>query len=105
MLRNYFLIAFRSILKNKLTSFINIVGLAIAMVSAILIFFFVHDELSYDRYNLKSDRTYRITRDFFSDNGSVNLRFANVVAPIGPLLKNDFGEIETVARTRNFPFV
>jgi putative ABC transport system permease protein len=105
MLRNYLLIAFRSILKNKLTSFINITGLAIAMASAILIFLFVSDELVYDQYNSKADRTYRITREFFSDDGSVNLRFGNVVAPIGPLLKNDFGEIETVARTRNFPFV
>src|ERR1700745_468680 len=101
MLRNYLLIAFRSIQKNKLTSFINIVGLAIAIASSILIFLFVNDELSYDQYNLKSNRTYRITRDFISDDGSVNLRFGNVVAPIGPLLKNDFGEIEPVARTRN----
>jgi putative ABC transport system permease protein len=105
MLRNYLLIAFRSILKNKLTSFINIAGLAIAMASSILIFLFVSDELVYDKYNSKSDRTYRITREFFSDDGSVNLRFGNVVAPMGPLLKNDFGEIETVARTRVFPFV
>lgn len=105
MFRNYLLIAIRSIQKNKLTSFINITGLALAMASAILISLFVHDELIYDQYNAKSDRTYRVTREFISDDGSVNLRFGNVVAPIGPLLKNDFGEIETMARTRVFPFV
>jgi len=105
MFRNYLKTAFRSILRNKLTSFINVTGLALAMASAILIFLFINDELIYDQYNSKSDRTFRITRDFISNDGSVNLRMGNVVAPIGPLLKNDFGEIETVARTRNFPFV
>jgi len=84
MFRNYLKTAFRSILRNKLTSFINVAGLALAMASAISIFLFVNDELVYDQYNLKSDRIYRITRDFISEDGSVNLRFGNVVAPIGP---------------------
>jgi len=101
MLKNYIRVALRSIFRNKLTAFINIAGLALAMMCCILIFLFIADELSYDRYNSKADRTYRVTRDFLSNDGVVNLRLANVAPPIGPLLQNDFGEIEVMARTIN----
>jgi putative ABC transport system permease protein len=99
MIRNYLKVAIRSILRNKLTAFINIAGLALAMMCSIMIYMFVADELSYDRYNTKSDRTYRVTRNFLNKDGVPNLHLASVAPPIGPLLKNDFGEIEIMART------
>ena len=99
MIRNYLKVAIRSIFRNKLTAFINIAGLALAMMCCILIYLFVSDELSYDRYHTKADRTYRVTRNFLSKDGVPNLHLANVAPPIGPLLKNDFGEIEVMART------
>ena len=105
MIRNYLLVALRSIFRNRLTAFINIAGLALAMTCAVLIYLYIVDEISYDRYNAKADRTYRITRDFLSPDGTVNLRLANVAPPIGPLVKNDFGEIEIMARAINFGFV
>jgi putative ABC transport system permease protein len=105
MLRNYIKVALRSIFRNKLTAFINIAGLALAMMCSILIYLFVTDELNYDRYNSKADRTYRITRTFLSQDGVANLRLANVAPPIGPLVKNDFGEVEAMARTINFGLV
>ncbi|HNC30043.1 MAG TPA: ABC transporter permease, partial [Cyclobacteriaceae bacterium] len=104
MLTNYLKVALRSILRNKLTAFINIAGLALAITCALMIYLYVTDELSYDRYHSKSDRIYRITRDFLSEDGTVNLRLANVAPPIGPLIKNDFGEVEAMARTANFGF-
>ncbi len=105
MIRNYLKVAIRSIFRNKLTAFINIVGLAFAMTSAVLIYLYVIDEVSFDQYNAKAARTYRITRDFLSQDGSTNLRLANVAPPIGLLIKNDFGEIEVMARTINYGFV
>jgi putative ABC transport system permease protein len=105
MIRNYLVVAFRSIFRNKLTAFINIAGLALAMTCSILIYLFIADELSYDRYHTKSDRTYRITRNFLNKDGVPNMHLANVAPPIGPLLKNDFGEIETMARTISFSLV
>jgi|APTNR8051073442_1049403.scaffolds.fasta_scaffold01479_10 putative ABC transport system permease protein len=102
MIRNYLKVAIRSIFRNKLTAFINIAGLALAMMCCILIYLFVSDELSYDRYHTKADRTYRVTRNFLSKDGVPNLHLANVAPPIGPLLKNDFGEIEVMARTINY---
>ena len=105
MIRNYLKVAFRSIFRNKLTAFINIAGLSLAMACAILIYLFVSDEISYEKYHSKADRIYRVTRSFHSPEGEVNLHLANVAPPIGPLLKNDFGEIETMARTLNSGFV
>jgi len=105
MIRNYLKVALRSIFRNKLTAFINIAGLAFAMMCCILIWLFVSDELSYDRYHARADRTYRVTRNFLNKDGVPNLHLANVAPPIGPLLKNDFGEIEVMARTINFGLV
>ena len=78
MLRNYFTSAFRNILRNSQTSFINIAGLGLAMACCIMIFLYISDEVSYDQYHSKSDRIYRITRDFISQDGITNLRLANV---------------------------
>jgi putative ABC transport system permease protein len=105
MIRNYLKVALRSLFRNKLTAFINIAGLALAMACAILIYLFISDEISYEKYHTKADRMYRITRSFHSPEGEVNLHLANVAPPIGPLIKNDFGEIETLARTLNFSVV
>ncbi len=99
MLKNYLKVAFRSLLRNKLTSFINIAGLALAMTCCLLIVFFIRDESSYDRYHSKADRIYRVTRNFLSPDGSVNLHLGHVAPPFGPLLKNDFTDFEQVART------
>ncbi|HYG17281.1 MAG TPA: FtsX-like permease family protein [Ohtaekwangia sp.] len=105
MLQNYLKVALRSVFRNKLTAFINIAGLALAMACTLLIYLFIRDEISYDKYHAKADRIYRVTRSFHSQEGVVNLHLANVAPPIGPLLKNDFGEIETLARTINFRLV
>lgn len=99
MIKNYLKVALRSIFRNKLTAFINICGLAISMASAIMIFLFVSDELSYDEYHSNADRTYRVTRIFYDRDGTQSLHLSSVAPPIGPLLKNDFGEIELMART------
>ncbi len=101
MISNYLKVAIRAIFRNKLTAFINISGLAIAMTSAVLIYLFVADELGYDKYHPYADRTYRVTRKFFDNNGELRLQLSSIAPPIGPLLKNDFGEIEMLARTLN----
>ena len=105
MLRNYIKVAIRSLQRNKLSSFINIFGLALAMTSALLIFLFIEDEVSYDRYNEQADRLYRVTREFKSPDGSTYLHLGHVSPPFGPLLKNDFGDFEKVVRTLNVRFL
>ena len=99
MLKNYFKVALRFIFRNKLTAVINIAGLALAMACSVLILLFIRDELSYDKFHPKADRIYRLTRNFLSPDGSVNLHLGHVAPPFGPLLKNDFPDFEQVVRT------
>ena len=63
MIKNYFKIAFRNLWKNKGFSAINIFGLAMGIAICLLITLFVKDELSYDKYNEKADRIYRVNAD------------------------------------------
>jgi len=99
MIKNYLKVAWRAITRNKLSSFINIFGLALAISCCLMIFLYTQDELQYDRYHTNADRIYRVTRDFASPDGSVNLHLGHVAPPFGPLLKNDFTDFEHVVRT------
>src|SRR4051812_8524845 len=105
MIKNYFKVALRAIVRNKLSSFINISGLALALSCSLMIFLYIKDELSYDRYNTNADRIYRVTRDFLSPDGSVNLHLGHVAPPFGPVLKNDFPDLEQVVRTLQSRFL
>ncbi len=105
MISNYLKIAFRALLRHKLTSFINIAGLGLGIACCLLIYLYVHDELGYDRQHKHADRIYRVTRSFHSEDGDVSLHLASVSPPFGPLLRNDFGEIEKLARAVNFTLV
>ncbi|MCV9388278.1 ABC transporter permease [Reichenbachiella ulvae] len=60
MLRNYLLIAIRNLYKHKTFSFINVMGLTAGITCCLLIFIFVKDELSFDKFQSKADRIYRV---------------------------------------------
>src|SRR5665213_415939 len=96
MFRNYIKLAFRNLRKDKGFSAINIFGLALGLATCLLITLFVADELSYDRYNLKADRIYRIDADIHI-NGNT---FENVSTPfpMGIALVKDFPAIEKTVR-------
>lgn len=66
MFRNYLLTAWRHILKNRLFSAINVFGLAIGMMSCILILLFVRDELTYDQWMPEADQVVRIHSAYYS---------------------------------------
>jgi ABC-type antimicrobial peptide transport system permease subunit len=72
MLRNYFKIALRNILRHKAYSAINISGLAIGMASSILILLWVQNELSFDKFHTNADQIYRITADASGFKAAVN---------------------------------
>jgi len=85
--------------KNPGYSFINIFGLALGMAISILILLFVQYELSYDTYHENSDRIYRVSRQWFNENGETSLHLGHVAPPFGPLLEDDFeGTIQEVVR-------
>ena len=98
MLKNYLKTAIRNISKYKAFSFINLLGLAIGMACCILILLYVQDELSYDRFHENADRIYRVSREWFNEDGTSNLHLGQVAPPIGPLLLNDFPDIVEAVR-------
>ena len=62
MIKNYFKIAWRNLIKNKLSSFINIGGLAVGMAVTMLIAFWIYDELSFNKYHENYSRIVRVMR-------------------------------------------
>ena len=78
MFRNYLLIALRNFKRQKLFSLLNIFGLALGLSSAILIFLYVSDELSYDVMHPDYKNTYRIGTTFKNPDGQT---FDNTVSP------------------------
>ncbi|WP_299287202.1 ABC transporter permease [uncultured Mucilaginibacter sp.] len=61
MIKNYFKSAWRTLLKNKVTTLINLFGLSVGMTTAVFIFIWVHNETSFDEYQPNSDHVFRIT--------------------------------------------
>ena len=96
MIRSYLKIALRTLLKNKGFTFINILGLALGLATCLLIIFFVVDELSYDRYNTKYDRIYRVNTDL-KYNGTTTL-YAITALPVAAAMVKEFPEVEQSAR-------
>lgn len=96
MIRNYFKTALRSLLKNKGFTFINILGLALGLAICLLITFYVIDELSYDRYNSKHDRIYRVNTDL-KFSGTLT-EYAITAIPVANVLKTECPEVETAVR-------
>lgn len=99
MIRNYFKIAFRNLMKYKFISFINLFGLTTGITCCLLILSYIISELSFDRYNRNAQTVYRVERTFFNpQTGDLNLKLAAVAPPIGPLLQNDFKDIRQVTQ-------
>ena len=98
MIKNYLRSAWRNITRHKFISFINIFGLTIGLTCCLMIITYIINELSYDKFNANADRTYRVTRIFYSRDGSENLHLSAVAPPFGPLLKVAFPDIEKVTR-------
>ncbi|HEX6430316.1 MAG TPA: ABC transporter permease [Niastella sp.] len=92
MIYNHFLIALRNIRRHFSYALLNILGLTLGIATSIIIFLVVRNELSYDRYHRKADRTYRVTMGNHIDiNPSVSMA-------ITPALRNDFPELEQVTQ-------
>jgi putative ABC transport system permease protein len=99
MIKNYIKTAFRNLMKNKGFTFINVFGLTLGLATCLLIVFYVFDELSYDRYNTKADRIYRINNEI--KFGGMENSFAVTPSPAAAALKADFPEVEQAVRLRD----
>ncbi|MBL7873580.1 MAG: ABC transporter permease [Cyclobacteriaceae bacterium] len=100
MLRNYLKIAFRSLWRSKIHSFINVLGLSLGIACCVLIALFVKDEWTFDTFHTKADRIYRV---YAREDYGENEKFFNTVTPfpMGPALKDNFAEVENQVRINN----
>ncbi len=98
MLKNYIIIAINNLIKNKLYSAINIIGLAIGLAACIVIALYVKDQYAYDRQWKDSDRIYRVNY-WMQAPGRELMKFSDAPFPAMPALKEYFkGDFEQTAR-------
>ena len=96
MLRNYIKIAWRNLIRNKSYSLINTIGLSVGIASCLLIFLFIQDELSYDKYHEKSDRIYRVYKKYDSKEYSGQTLYTSKL--LAPTLKREIPGIVSSLR-------
>ncbi len=96
MLTNNLLTAYRNLKRHKIYSIINIAGLAVSLAACWLIFLYIKDELSFDRFNEKADRIVRVVQHQSWDGGNLNIALTS--APFAPALKQNFPQIEDAVR-------
>ncbi|MDN5204144.1 ABC transporter permease [Fulvivirgaceae bacterium BMA10] len=98
MIKNYLKVAFRSIVKNKVYSVLNILGLTIGMTCSIIIFLYVHDELTFDKFHEKSDQIYRLGCEYFLPNDAGSEINATMGPVVGKQMVQDYAEILQAVR-------
>jgi putative ABC transport system permease protein len=96
MFSNFIKTAWRNLVKNKVFSFINILGLAIGLCCFLLIAMYVLDELSFDRSHAKAERIYRIHSDLRFGGSDLMLPVTSDV--MGATLKKDYPQVEEYTR-------
>jgi len=96
MFKNYLKIAWRNVMKSKLFSFINIIGLSVGLTCCMLISLYIINETSYDAYQKDADNIYQLGTEF---TGLGNFKkLPNTPAAMGETMKNVFPEIEQTTR-------
>src|SRR6476620_6175338 len=93
MIKNFFKIAWRNIVRQRGYSLINIVGLAIGIAACLLILQYVSYELNYEDFQVNKDRIYRVQQDRY-DNGKLSTQWAAGAYAVGNSFKNAIPEIE-----------
>ena len=96
MLTNKLRITFRRLLRQKTTTALHVLGLTLGMTTCLLIGLFLRHELSYDLWNKKADRTYRIN-SVWHDPGTTNFHYSTPM-PMGEALRTEVPGVETVAQ-------
>lgn len=100
MLRNYFKVAMRHLMRNKGITFINIAGLAIGMACCILIVLFVRHELTYNNFHARGKEIFRLVYDIKRQDGEQQYGTASQFAA-APAIKREISKVNEVVRVFN----
>lgn len=101
MFRNYLFTFSRFLFRNKGFSTINVLGLSVGMAAAIIIYLWILDELSFDKFHENYDNIYRIVQTQHYEDGEFYV--AATPAPMAPTFEELFPEIIETARFRPGP--
>lgn len=96
MIKNYFKIAFRNLIKNRMFTLLNIIGLSFGLAGFIFITTYVFDELSYDRFHTQADRIVRLNTHIHIGESKMDMALTSDA--IGPILRNEYTEVEDFAQ-------
>ncbi|MEP1093887.1 MAG: ABC transporter permease [Cyclobacteriaceae bacterium] len=99
MFRNYFKTSYRSMIKNPLSSFINVFGLAVAVGVCMVTYSFMDFDYSTDRFHEFKDEVYLTT--FYVDRDGTEEQYGKTPAPLGEMLRQDFSSIKKVTRVHD----
>ncbi|MCH8286932.1 ABC transporter permease [candidate division KSB1 bacterium] len=94
MLRNYIIVAFRNMARQKVYSFINILGLSIGIACSLLVFLYVQDEYSYDKFHENSGRLYRVWAKEYNPERGREIFNAATPYMLPDVLRRDYPEVE-----------
>ena len=97
MLKNYLVVAMRNLLRHKIYSVINVIGLSLGMACCVLIVLFVQDEMGYDTFHEHGDRIYQVLRESQATNGQRQVRIS-VSGALAPALAQELPEVEMAVR-------
>lgn len=104
MIHNYVTVARRNLIRNKLYSVISVFGLGLGIACCLLIFLYVQDELSFDRFHSKADNIYRLIR-VEKKSGEKTVRSPSVTYNIAPELMANFPEVKNTVRLTGGAYV
>jgi putative ABC transport system permease protein len=93
MLKNYFKLAWRNLIKNRQFTFLNLLGLSTGMACAILIYFWVSDELQVNKFNTNGNRIYQVMQPSTNGNGAIE----NTPGLLADALQKEIPEVEYAA--------
>jgi putative ABC transport system permease protein len=96
MLKNYFIIALRNLLRQRIYTLINIIGLATGIASCLMIVMYVANEFSYDKFHSKHDRIFKIALERkYPTHATL---YAVIPHSYGDVIQSDFAEVEQVVK-------
>lgn len=92
MFKNYLLVAFRNLLRNRVYATLNVLGLSLGIACCVLIYWFIRHQTSYDTHHTKIDRVYQVTTEFHFDGVGYS---RGVPTPMGKAMRTEFPQLTT----------
>ncbi|HEY0174963.1 MAG TPA: ABC transporter permease, partial [Pedobacter sp.] len=91
-------IALRNLWKNKVSSFINVIGLAIGLAACLMLLIYVSYEWNFDKQAKNSGNIYKMMTNLREDSGKIFMTFDGTTTALGPLVKQEIPEVKYISR-------